>query len=788
MSRKRHGQLWQTLLGPGMLENAWGGVLSKYPRAERPPAIHEFAQEAPRRLASLRQQLERGVYVPQPAALVEIPKPHKPGQTRPISVLRPEDRIVLSALHRVLEPAFERQFPDGSHAYRRGRGVSSCARAVEHHLRTGFRHVAGADIHRYFENIPRPALLNQLRELVWEYPILDLMEVYLAMGAVARRRGLPQWVESDRGIAQGSPLSPLLANLYLLPFDRFLDAGAGTEAARMRWVRYADNYLVFARDRNQAAAANENAIAFLKQHLQLEVNGDSRILTGDQDGFLFLGFLFQDGKRRLSPLRIQEMSEALRAEVRALNRKPLEGLRRIAVTVEGWRHYYENALEPETWAHFDTLLSGELRRWVGRIRDKEAGDAPGGEELERALTALQTPIPRAAEEMTAWVKQLLAPRRDTRPAAAEGTPSPRARKAVAQRRREIEQARTERMELLISQPGSALGRRGERIVVRRDGEEIQQIPFRSVRHLTITHSAVSLSGELLIEAASRGIEIHVLGGYGRQEVRIGAAESPQYHTSLLQLQASESLAGLDLARRFLVAKTGNQENLLRYFLKYRNRANEEFRQAGESAVATIAAVQARLRALEWTRSRGFTPEERLRERDQLFAMEAQAAGAYWRALGVLLRGRASFVRREHRGAKDLVNSLLNYGYGILYSRVMEALLRGGLNPNISFLHAPRPNKPTLLFDVIEEFRPPVVDRAVCALLGRGVALALSEDGKTLDQDSRRTLARSILNQFQASTRYRGGCSTLDEILHEQVRGVLRHLKGEQPYKGFVMPW
>src|SRR5438128_1430221 len=202
-----------------------------------------FHDSRAERLAQLLEQLLAGTFQPEPAALITIPKPRKPGETRPISLLRVEDKIVLTALHHVLEPLFERQFPDGSFAYRRQRGVAPCARAVEQHLRAGFRQVGGADIARFFDCISRPRLLAQVREALWERPILQLLERFLTTGAVRRRQGLPEWVDDGRGVAQGSPLSPLLANVYLLPLDRFLDSGAGT-SGELRWVRYADNILL----------------------------------------------------------------------------------------------------------------------------------------------------------------------------------------------------------------------------------------------------------------------------------------------------------------------------------------------------------------------------------------------------------------------------------------------------------------------------------------------------------------------------------------------------------------
>jgi CRISP-associated protein Cas1 len=108
-----------------------------------------------------------------------------------------------------------------------------------------------------------------------------------------------------------------------------------------------------------------------------------------------------------------------------------------------------------------------------------------------------------------------------------------------------------------------------------------------------------------------------------------------------------------------------------------------------------------------------------------------------------------FEGRIRRGATDLVNSQLNYGYGILYSRLMNALVRAGLNVYVGFLHKPQKGKAGLLYDFIEEFRAAAVDRTVFSRLNLGVEARVTEDG--LDAQSRRELARSVLQRLQSDT-------------------------------------
>ena len=109
-------------------------------------------------------------------------------------------------------------------------------------------------------------------------------------------------------------------------------------------------------------------------------------------------------------------------------------------------------------------------------------------------------------------------------------------------------------------------------------------------------------------------------------------------------------------------------------------------------------------------------------RDRLFTTEAQISGLYWECMKLCAPSELGFEKRVRYQAADVVNNMLNYGYGILYQRVWQAVLRAGLNPHISFLHAFQPNKPTLVYDLVEEYRQPFVDRAVFNILTKGVGV------------------------------------------------------------------
>jgi CRISPR-associated protein Cas1 len=237
---------------------------------------------------------------------------------------------------------------------------------------------------------------------------------------------------------------------------------------------------------------------------------------------------------------------------------------------------------------------------------------------------------------------------------------------------------------------------------------------------------------------------------------------------------------LNLARIIVAGKIRNQQNLLRYYLKYPER-----RCSGDFLSAANTAIQEMDHIREAVVARAFGDDLEL-ERNRLFASEGQAAASYWSAVRSLLWWKPGFEGRVRRGATDLVNSLLNYGYGILYSRLMNVLVRSGLNVYVGFLHKPQKGKAGLLYDFIEEFRAAAVDRTVFSWLNLGVPAKLTEEG--LDTTTRRDLARKIVERLQAGTRYHGEALALERVMEQQAQLLVRHLEGKETYKTYVLPW
>ena len=142
--------------------------------------------------------------------------------------------------------------------------------------------------------------------------------------------------------------------------------------------------------------------------------------------------------------------------------------------------------------------------------------------------------------------------------------------------------------------------------------------------------------------------------------------------------------------------------------------------------------------------------------------------------------------REHRGATDSVKAMLNYGYGILYGNVWGAVLNAGLEPFAGFLHVDRSGKPSLVLDLVEGFRQPVVDRAVLSAVNLGAHIRI-ENG-LLDKDSRARVAERVLERLVAHERYCGKEYQVRSIIQMQARKLASFFRGGPAYRPFRFKW
>jgi CRISPR-associated protein Cas1 len=276
--------LWLTTTDLSSLNAAWLRVLANNGAAGGDGmTVPHFAEGVTQRLLRLSTELRTGRWRPGTARAVDIPK--RKGGTRRLMIPPVADRVVHGAVALSLSPILDAQFSDASFAYRPGRSVKQALQTVARWRDRGFWHVVEADIVAFFDNVRHDRLLAKLDAALAGHTgaarVGDL--VALILEGQAQDSGI-----AGRGVPQGSPLSPLLSNLYLDALDDAIDDKG------LRLIRFADDFIILARKRASAEAALTEARAVLSEEgLEMHATG-SRVRDFDR-GFEFLGDLFVRG-------------------------------------------------------------------------------------------------------------------------------------------------------------------------------------------------------------------------------------------------------------------------------------------------------------------------------------------------------------------------------------------------------------------------------------------------------------------------------------------------------------
>lgn len=340
--------------------------------------------------------------------------------------------------------------------------------------------------------------------------------------------------------------------------------------------------------------------------------------------------------------------------------------------------------------------------------------------------------------------------------------------------------------LIVEQYGAYVGRHSERIRVSHKRKVLVEAPVMFLEQVLIIGKAISVSTDALALCAGQGIPIHYLSWKGTPYAALYAAGlGGTVVTRRAQYAAYEDARGSAIAASIARGKIRNQGRLLKYLAKSRREKD-----AASYAALREAATETRRHLGEiaaWQETaRGLNDAAR---RAQLLAIEGRAAQRYWAGLAHVVPSALQWPGRRRRGARDLFNAALNYGYGVLYGQIERAILLAGLDPYAGFIHVDRPGKPSLVLDLIEEFRAPVVDRAILGLVGQRVALEQDEEG-WLTLKTRRAIAERVLQRLEESTeRYERKRHKLRWIVQSQARHLATYLRGERStYTPFVMGW
>ena len=327
--------------------------------------VAHFARQAESELTRLHEQLRDGTYRPQPVRRAWIPKPGSK-EKRPLGIPAVRDRIVQAALRHVLEPIFETEFAGNSYGFRPGRGAKDALRRVDTLLKAGHDWVVDADLKSYFDTIPHLRLMALIKERVADGGVLALVERFLRAGVLERAKG---WQPTERGTPQGGVISPLLANLYLDPFDHQM------ERAGWELVRYADDFVILCHSQAEAQAALGQVQAWMEEAGLTLHPSKTRIVNAAQPGgFDFLGYHFERGMKWPRKKSLMKLRERVRAKTLRVGGRSLKYIvADVNRTLRGWYGYFQHS-KANTFGSVD----GYVRRRLRSLLEKRRGRSRQG--------------------------------------------------------------------------------------------------------------------------------------------------------------------------------------------------------------------------------------------------------------------------------------------------------------------------------------------------------------------------------------------------------------------------
>lgn len=340
------------------------------------------------------------------------------------------------------------------------------------------------------------------------------------------------------------------------------------------------------------------------------------------------------------------------------------------------------------------------------------------------------------------------------------------------------------MRLVANDYGVFLGRKGDRIIIKKKGEKVTEVPAGNLSQIIIASRGISLSSDLLRLILKHHIDFVILSGYGAPLGRLTSRRGGAINLRKNQIAAQSNWKGGHLIKQFSKAKLLNQANLLRSMAKNRRSTKPALASALEKCSWEILDKVKRIEALQ------ISENERIRR--EVISLEAEGAEVYWHGIAELLNGIIEFPGRKKKQdhPADLTNILLNYGYGILFSEVWKAIEFTSLEPFAGFLHIDSPRRPALVVDLMEEFRQPVVDRAVIKVLFEaGGRTSEFLDKGCLTPEGRKSLIQTLIGRFENRVTFQERSLPIDIHILLQARRIAEFLLDRtKEYIPFTVRW
>jgi group II intron reverse transcriptase/maturase/CRISPR-associated endonuclease Cas1 len=743
------------------LQRAWQSVKDKGKAGGIDKiSVNQFDSESEKLLSDLRNELLTLSYAPEPYLRFFIKKDS--GEYRPLALSSIKDKIVQRTVMDYYEPAIDKRLSMYSFAYRKSKSHLNAIDQVQRLVKKEGCFVGLLDIDDFFDNIDRKILASHCRDFIKDEYVINLIRMWTEIGVVWNRK----YIENPKGIAQGGIISPMLSNIYLNSFDQVL------LRKHILYIRYADNVFLIHKSMELLEKNFNFCRDYLKTNLNLTLNESKCQLLPVKDGFTFCGIHFVGGKRIIDPAKFLLLKEKLSAvrEEKDFN----IFAQKINETIRGIKHYFSKFDVTEQFSELEKALAEGMTGYINSLlKTKAIRKISTVKKIIRSINLIKS---RSFNERQLF-ENLVISKLDLFSADSAGESA--MKQSMARKKRKYIEQYYKSVDVIVVKKGSQLGVSKNKLLISTYGKPKREVPADKLKNLMISTEGVSITSNAVKLCCEMKISLNFVDFFGKPYGVLLSHNSPYFSVSMKQTEACSGGKGKSIAINIVKGKVRNQIAVLRYFIKNR----EEIDGGRKFIDDEIQQMEKNLAKLDSI--------DRTAERDDLLntilGIEGICAVSYWKCFRGLLPDELDFPGRETKGSDDPVNMLINYGYGILYNRVLNSVMVNGLNPHIAFLHREQKQKPTLVFDLIEQFRAPVVDRTVIAALRRKMKIKIEKN--FLDDSTRQNIAGKVLARLNSELTYGGRKITYNDLIFVKTKELVKHIKGEVVnYCPYIFKW
>ena len=707
---------------------------------------NEFSKNLSKNIEDILALIFSDTYSPEPLKKIEIEKENS-SKKRPIALSSLKDKLIQKTLYNSLEDYFDNTFSDKSYAYRKGKSTLRAVNRVSNFIQEGKHWVLKTDIKEFFESINHNKLLKILDKHIVDKKIIKLISLFIQTGSFKKY----DYIEHDLGVHQGDILSPLLSNIYLDLMDRFLDK------QNISFVRYADDFLLLVEDEKKAIEYQELLEQFLK-NLNLSLNLDKTYISHIKDGFSFLGVEFIGKNRFVDNDRLNKsISNIIQiSKKRTTLREFIDDLNSYLYPL---KNYYLKIIIPNSTQHqllkdavIDSIAYKVYINKENKIISTKKQFKIYLEHLKLDLLFDEIEIKDKIELIiTKAFEQYLANK------------SYKETKTLVDKKRNTYSKKFANDSTIhIAQQGLFLGISKNKFVVKEYGKIQNSFAIDKVSRIILEGEGILLSTNIIKRCSQNKITIDFINRDSISYASLITNKTAVAQNINKQSKILNTDFQIDLAKQFVFGKAKNQLNYIKYLNKYHKILDENI-------VNIEKIVNLKLKYAKTV------PE--------LMGYEGSISAIYWQSLRAIIQ--VPFEKRVTYGARDIVNSSLNYAYAILYGKVQHYLVHAGLSLNVSFLHSIEANKPTLTFDMIEEFRTFIVDRTIISMINKDEPIKLGNDG-LLTKPSRQLISKNIKEKLGSYTMWKKESIKVENIIQTQCYKLAKAIQDSTNiYKPFI---